>query len=226
MATSASVQGPVLPFAQPQEKKPVSESIASDHPLLEIDRELDLLFDTMQDELEETGVASQEGIARFQTFCDAYGEKVDRIGRFIRVMEARSAYCKAEAARLIARGKTAENKVEQTKQLVLYYIQSRGGAFTKMEGKQFTLRCQKNSQDSVRISDPALIPLQLKRIEACFDGTTWERILAALPPDLRSIMVAGVQDVVPMNDAIKRAFALEGVVEGATVVRGHHVRIA
>ena len=57
MAASASLQKPVLPFAQTQEKTP-SESIASDHSLLEIDRELDILFDTMQDELEETGEAS------------------------------------------------------------------------------------------------------------------------------------------------------------------------
>ena len=58
MATSASLQKPVLPFAQTQENKPLSESIASDHSLLEIDRELDFMFDTMQDELEETGEAS------------------------------------------------------------------------------------------------------------------------------------------------------------------------
>ena len=226
MATSESVQGPVLPFAQLQEKKLVSESIASDHSLLEIDRELDLLFDTMQDELEETGEASQESIARFQTFCDAYGEKVDRIGRFIRVMEARSAYCKAEAARLIARSKSAENKVEQTKLLVLYYIQSRGGAFTKMEGKQFTLRCQKNSQDSVRISDPDLLPLRLKRVEARFDGPTWERIADALPAEFVKVLYAGIQSVSPANDAIKQAIGQGEHLEGVTVVRGHHVRIA
>jgi Siphovirus Gp157 len=224
MAASASLQKPVLPFAQPQEEKPLSESIASDHSLLEIDRELDILFDTMQDELEETGKASQESIERFHMFCDAYGEKVDRIGRFIRVMEARTVYCKAEAARLVARGKSAENKVEQTKLLVMYYLQSR--EMTKMEGKQFTLRCQKNSQDSVRINDQALIPLRLKRIEARFDGGTWELILGALPNDLKSILNASVQDIVPMNDAIKQAFALEGAVEGATVIRGHHVRVA
>ena len=203
MATSTSLQKPVLPFAQPQAEKPISESVASDHSLLEIDRELDILFDTMQDELEETGEASQKSIERFHMFCDAFGEKVDRIGRFIRVMEARTAYCKAEAARLIARGKSAENKVEQTKLLVMYYLQSR--EMTKIEGKQFTLRCQKNSQDSVRISDPALIPLRLKRIEAHFDGGTWERLLGALPNDLRSILAAGIYDVVPMNDAIKQA---------------------
>lgn len=97
-----------------------------------------------------------------------------------------------EAARLTARGKSAENKVEQTKALVLYYLQSR--EMTKMEGKQFTLRCQKNSQDSVRISDPALIPLRLKRVEARFDGETWERIVAAVPDELRSVLAAGIHD--------------------------------
>jgi len=223
MATSASVEKPVLPFARPQEERPLSESIASDHSLLEIDRELDILFDTMQDELEETGEASQESIERFHMFCDAYGEKVDRIGRFIRVMEARTAYCKAEAARLVARGKSAENKAEQTKLLILYYLQSH--EMTKMEGKQFTLRCQKNAQDSVRINDLELIPLRLKRVEARFDGTTWERILGALPDDMRLILTAGIQDIIPMNDAIKQAFAKEGAVDGATVIRGHHVRV-
>ncbi|RSL18610.1 viral Gp157 protein [Edaphobacter aggregans] len=224
MATSASPQGPVLPFALSHEKKAASGSIASDHSLLEIDRELDMLFDKMQDELEETGEASPESIERFHSFCDAYGEKVDRIGRFIRVMEARTAYCKAEAARLVARGKIAENKVEQTKLLILYYLQSR--EITRMEGKQFTLRCQKNSQDSVRISDPELIPLRLKRIEAHFDGGTWERIVAALPDELKSILNASVQDIIPMNDAIKQAFAQGDAVDGATVTRGHHVRVA
>ena len=223
MATSACLQKPVLPFEQTQQKKMPSESIASDHSLLEIDRELDILFDTMQDELEETGEASQESIERFHMFCDAYGEKVDRIGRFIRVMEARTAYCKAEAARLVARGKSAENKVEQTKLLILYYLQSH--ELTKMEGKQFALRCQKNSQDSVRINDLELIPLRLKRVEARFDGTTWERILGALPNDLKSILAAGIHDIIPMNDAIKQVVAQGGAVDGATVIRGHHVRV-
>ena len=223
MDTAVAISNPVLPFIHSQQHPKASSSVAADHSLLEIDRELDVLFDQMQDELEETGVASPESVERFHTFCDAYGEKVDRIGRFIRVMEARNAYCKTEAARLTARGKSAENKVEQTKALVLYYLQSR--EMTKMEGKQFTLRCQKNSQDSVRISDPALIPLRLKRVEARFDGETWERIVAALPDELRSVLAAGIHDLSPMNDAIKQAVAQRETVEGATVSRGHHVRV-
>ena len=222
MATSASIQAPVLPFAQP-EKMPAPESIAADHSLLEIDRELDLMFDRIQEELEENEQPSPESLERFQAFCGAYGEKVDRIGRFIRVMEARTAYCKDEAARLMARGKTTENKVIQTKNLVLYYLQSK--QLTKMEGKQFTLRCQKNSQDSVRISDPNLLPMRLKRIEARFDGGTWEQILAALPEEMRPALIAGIQDAIPMNEAIQQAIAREETVEGATVYRGHHVRV-
>ena len=236
MAPTTHSQTPALLFNQPQQEKQsnsdtvipiapsVAISIAADHSLLEIDHELDLMFERVQEEFEESGAASPESIERFQQFCDAYGEKVDRIGRFIRVMEARTAYCKSEAARLVARGKSAENKVEQTKSLLLYYLQSR--QISKMEGRQFTIRCQKNSQDSVRISDPALIPLRLKRIEARFDGGTWEQLVAAVPETLRIALIAGIHDVVPMNEAIKQAIAADEQVEGATVARGHHVRVA
>jgi hypothetical protein len=221
MAMSSSIQAPVLPFSQ--EKKTTAELIADDHSLLEIDRELDCLFDRIQDELEETGEVSPESKQLFDQFCEAFGEKVDRIGRFIRIMEARTAYCKTEAARLTARAKAAENKVEQTKALVLYYLQIR--EMTKMEGKQFTLRCQKNSQDSVRISDPELIPTRLKRVEARFDGDTWLCIINALPEDLRPIVAAGIQGMSPMNDAIKQAVAQKEPIEGVTVIRGHHIRV-
>ncbi len=95
-----------------------------------------------------------------------------------------------------------------------------------MEGKQFTLRCQKNSQDSVRISDPALIPLRLKRVDARFDGNTWQRIVDAVPEDLRPVLLAGIHDLSPMNDAIKQAVAQREIVEGATVSHGHHIRVA
>ena len=53
MSASPLTQAPVLPFSPAQERKAAPETIASDHSLLEIDRELDALFDQMQDELEE-----------------------------------------------------------------------------------------------------------------------------------------------------------------------------
>ena len=224
MATAVALSAPVLPFAGPQEElKPVAVP-TQDQSLLEIDREMDSLFDRIQDELEENGEPSQESKERFQQLCDVFGDKVDRIGRFIRVMEARAAYCKAEASRLTTRGRVADTKVEQTKAFILYFLQTR--EVTKMEGKQFTLRCQKNSQDSVRISDPTLIPLHLKRVEARFDGALWAQIIAAVPNETRALLVAGVQDTSPVADAIKQAIARREEVAGASVTRGYHVRVA
>ena len=224
MATAVALSAPVLPFAAPQEEPKPLPAVTAEHSLLEIDREMDVLFDHIQDELEETGEPSQESKARFEQLCDVFGDKVDRVGRFIRVMEARAAYCKGEASRLATRGRVAENKVDQTKALILYFLQSRDVA--KMEGKQFTLRRQKNSQDSVRISDPALIPLRLKRVEARFDGALWEQIIAAVPIETRALLLAGIQDTTPVSDAIKQAIAQKEEVAGATVTRGYHVRVA
>ena len=64
-------------------------SIAQDHSLFEIDRELDMLLDEIEEEIERCGEASAELMGRFQQFCEAHGEKADRIGRFLRMMEAR-----------------------------------------------------------------------------------------------------------------------------------------
>ena len=52
--------------------------------------------------------------------------------------------------------------------MVLYYLLSRD--LKKIEGYQFTLRAQKNSQDSVRITDEAAVPKSYCRIDARIDG--------------------------------------------------------
>ena len=53
--------------------------------LFEIDRELDSLLDQIEEEAEENGTASPELLERFQQFCQAESDKVDRIGRFLRL---------------------------------------------------------------------------------------------------------------------------------------------
>jgi hypothetical protein len=55
---------------------------------------------------------------RFQGFCDAHDEKVDRIGSFLSLMEFRALYSRAQAARQAERARSAENTV-------LYYLKSR-----------------------------------------------------------------------------------------------------
>ena len=50
-----------------------------------------------------------------------------------------------EATRLSDPARAAAHKIERTKNIALYYLLSR--ALKKIEGQQFTLRVQKNSQD-------------------------------------------------------------------------------
>src|SRR5271154_3531439 len=61
---------------------------------------------------------------RFQRFCQAMDVKIDRIGRFLRIMETRAEYCKRESARYAARARRAQSKIERTQSMVLYYLAS------------------------------------------------------------------------------------------------------
>lgn len=198
-------------------------SIAEGISLFEIDMELDGLLEEIQEQVESQGEASEGLVARFQQFCEAHGEKVDRIGRFVRMMEAREQFCRSEAGRLNDRARSAAGKIERTKNMVLYYLLSRD--LKKIEGREFTLRAQRNSQDSVRIIDEAAVPTSYCSIEARIPGIMWETVLSNLPDELAKTLESSVQETRPDNDAIKAAVAQSEVVPGAEVRRGLHLRV-
>ena len=199
-------------------------SIAEANSLFEIDMELDSLLEEIQEQVESAGELSEDLVARFHQFCDAHGEKVDRIGRFLRMMEAREQFCRNEAARLSDRARVAAGKVERTKNLVLYYLLSRD--LRKIEGRRFTLRAQKNSQDSVRIIDEAALPLCFCRIDARIDGRVWQTVLSLLPDQLAMALMSSVQEKRPNAEAIKRAAMQDEYVPGVEIRRGSHLRVA
>ena len=87
--------------------------------------------------------------------------------------------------------------------MVLYYLLSRD--LKKIEGYKFTLRAQKNSQDSVRITDEAAVPKSYCRIDARIDGVIWETVLSLLPDELSRSLESSVQETRPNADAIKAA---------------------
>ena len=192
--------------------------------LFEIDRELDSLLDQIEEEAEENGTASPELVERFQQFCQAESDKVDRIGRFLRRMEAREQFCRSESARLSDRARAAASKVERTKNMILYYLMSRN--LKTIEGREFTLRAQKNSQDSVRITDEAALPKCYCNIEARIPVVIWETVLSLLPDELAKALASSIQETRPDNDAIKAAMAQNETVPGTDVRRGTHLRIA
>ena len=198
-------------------------SIAEGKSLFEIDTELDLLLEEIQEQIECEGQASEELTARFQQFCAAHGEKVDRIGRFVRMMEAREQFCRGEAARLADRARAAAGKVDRTKSMVLFYLVSHD--LKKIEGLEFTLRAQKNSQDSVRINDEFALPKSYCKIDARIDGVLWETILSVLPEELAKSLEFSVQETKPDTDAIRAATLRQEEVPGAEVRRGWHLRV-
>jgi Siphovirus Gp157 len=198
-------------------------SIAEASSLFEIDAELDGLLEEIEGQVESEGQAAEDLVARFQQFCEAHGEKVDRIGRFVRIMEAREQYCRSESARLADRARAAAGKVERTKNMVLYYLLSRD--LKKIEGHQFTLRAQKNSQDSVRITDEAAVPKSYCWIDVRIDGVVWETVLSLLPDELSKSMESFIQEVRPNADAIRSAAMRNEPVPGTDVRRGSHLRV-
>jgi hypothetical protein len=199
-------------------------AIAETTSLFEIDAELDLLLDEIEEQVQTEGQPSEALVARFHQYCEARGDKIDRIGRFVRMMEAREQYCRGEAARLGERARSAAGKVERTKNMVLYYLLSRN--LQKVEGQQFTLRAQKNSQDSVKITDQAAVPRCYCKIEARITGVIWETVLSLLPEELAKALESSIQETRPDNDAIKAAVAQSEIVPGAEVRRGIHLRVA
>ena len=139
--------------------------------LFEIDRELDSLLDEIEEQTEENGSASPELLERFRQFCDAESEKVDRIGRFLTLMDNRMKYCRQQADRFQTRARSADAKIVSTKNMVLYFLAARG--LKKIEGKEFTLRLQKNSQDSIEITDESRVPITCRELELRIPGRVW-----------------------------------------------------
>jgi hypothetical protein len=199
-------------------------AIAEANSLFEIDAELDNLLEAIEEQAASEGQPSEDLVARFQQFCDARGEKADRIGRFLRMMEAREQYCRNEAARLGERARAAAGKAERTKNMVLYYLLSRD--LKRIEGREFTLRAQKNGQDSIRILDEAALPICYRRIEARIPGVVWDTVLAFLPAEFVKILESTVHEVRLDQEAIRAALARQEEIPSVQAYRGSHLRVA
>jgi hypothetical protein len=192
--------------------------------LFEIDQELDSLLDQIEEEAEENGTASPELLERFQQFCQAENEKVDRIGRFLTLMDSRLKYCRQQAEHFQKHARSTDAKVVSTRNMVLYFLAARG--LKKIEGKEFTLRLQKNSQDSVEITNASQIPMACRELELRIPGRVWQAVLAFLPEDIFKVLTNCIHDDKPCNDAIKEAVSRFEEVPGAHVRRGIHLRVA
>jgi len=90
----------------------------------------------------------------------------------------------------------------------------------KVEGREFTLRIQKNSQDSVRILNESALPMAYCKVEARIGGVLWGTLLAYLPEELERSLEACIQETRPDTEAIKAVVLRNEEVAGAEVRGG------
>jgi hypothetical protein len=99
----------------------------------------------------------------------------------------------------------------------------------QLRGSLNTITLQKNSQPSLVVNDISSIPKAFYRAKVDLPWTEWEEILASLPPGplldrLRATEGRFVQKELQrgiLADALARGEAIDG----ATLVKGQHVRV-
>ena len=125
--------------------------IAQNCSLFEIDRELEAAFDQMKEEREITGNISDESHERCVQLFAELDKKIDRIAAYLRTQQRKASIAAEEAQRLQQRRRSAEQRVDDVKQMLTYFMRCRG--LKRLEGELTTIRLQTNSQASLQVDD-------------------------------------------------------------------------
>ena len=209
-------------FSKGLEMASTPATTAANNTLFEIDAELEAQFDAATQEQEETGVISEETKQHCLDLFAELGKKVDRIARYVRATEFKAKAAKEEATRLTARQKTAENRVEQVKSMLAFFMRVRG--LKRLEGELNTIRLQKNGQASLQV-DALALPAEYNQLTITLTQPDWARVLEAIAsPELKKQLEAAVIACDP-NKALIRENLLAGKeIPGTALAKGEHVR--
>jgi hypothetical protein len=195
---------------------------AEDSTLFEIDTELEAAFDAAGQEQEQTGTISDQAKQRCIDLFAELGKKVDRIARYVRATEFKARAAKEEAARLAARQKSAENRVEQVKSMLAFFMHVRG--LKRLEGELNTIRVQKNGQASLQL-DPLALPGEYNQTTITLPQQEWVLVLESITsPELRKTLEAAVTKIEPNKELLREHLQSGREVAGAALVKGEHVR--
>jgi hypothetical protein len=194
--------------------------------LFELDESLCLLLDSAWEAAEENnGEVPPELQQAILSYCEAFGEKVDNIARYIRAQEAVMAIAKTEAERYALRKARAENVVERLKALLKFFMDSRN--IRSMKGRLHTIALRKNSHAALVFTELNWLPPEYRRVSLTLNCAEILELLAHLPVDhhLREHLGHSIAKAQPDNAAIRSALEQGRVVEGAALKRGEHVRL-
>ena len=195
---------------------------AENNTLFEIDKELEAAYDAASQEQEETGGISEETKRHCLDQFAELGKKVDRIARYVRATELKARAAKEEATRLAARQKAAENRAEQVKSMLGFFMHVRG--LKRLEGELNTLRLQKNGQASLQI-DPLALPGEYNQMTIALAQPDWTQVLEAITsPEIKRQLEGAVIACEPNKAQIRQDLQAGKEIPGTVLTKGEHVR--
>lgn len=205
---------------------PEQSTVRDPRSLFDIDERLVELMDRVADAAADGQEPPAELIEEIDEYIEAFQSKVDRIAGYLRWQESIASICGAEDERLSARKKATEGRVSRLKNILLHFMLSRG--LKKLEGERAAIGLQPNSAASLVVDDALQIGECFFERSIGFTKTEMQELIYQLPAgDLRDRLEAQlVEDGWQVNGSAVRAAIVNGTeIDGARLVKGHHVRI-
>ena len=205
---------------------PEQSTVRDPGSLFDIDERLVELMDQVADAAADGQEPPSELIEEINEYIEAFHTKVDRIAGYLRWQESIASICGAEAERLSARKKSAEGRVSRLKNMLLHFMLSRG--LKKLDGERAAIGLQPNSAASLVVDDPLKIGECFFERSIGFTKTELQELIYQLPSgELRDRLEAQLaEEGWQVNGSAIRAAIVNGSeVDGARLVKGHHIRI-
>ncbi|MBE7542938.1 MAG: siphovirus Gp157 family protein [Bryobacteraceae bacterium] len=205
---------------------PEQATVRDPRSLFDIDERLVELMDQVADAAADGQEPSSELVEEINEYIEAFHSKVDRIAGYLRWQESIASICGAEAERLSARKKSAEGRVSRLKNMLLHFMLSRG--LKKLEGDHAAIGLQPNSAASLVVDDPLKIGECFFERSIGFTKPEIQELIYQLPVgELRGRLETQLaEEGWQVNGSAIRAAIVNGSeVDGARLVKGHHIRI-
>ena len=183
---------------------------------------IEAAFDQMQEEREITGNISEESRERCVQLFAALGTKIDRIAAYLRTQQRKASIAAEEAQRLQQRRWSAEQRVRDVKEMLIYFMRCRG--LKRLEGELNTIRLQTNSQASLQIDDWQL-PQEFCLHTGSIPHRLLKEMLEHLPHGLKGEFLQAMLNTQPNTQPVRDALLQGEIVNGAKLERRSHIRI-
>ena len=196
--------------------------------IFEIDESLAALVEAAEADAEANNGELSEPIKEaLVTYAEAFGYKVDRIADFLKAQKAEAEIAQREGERFQARHRAAENREKRLKQMLVWFMLTRN--VQKLRGELNTICLQANSAPSLVVNETTHVPASFYRARIEITWPEWVEILETLPQGpLRDRLTNGQGKFVQkelQRGILSDALARGEVVEGASLVKGSHVRL-